>query len=58
MFVAMTDRAAVQQHAALTACFLQQSPAKAAYRCLWPSCGKALTSLVGIKRHIRTTHLW
>ncbi|KAI3377526.1 hypothetical protein L3Q82_008428 [Scortum barcoo] len=32
---------------------------KAAYRCLWPSCEKkVLTSVVvGIKRHIRTTHL-
>ncbi|XP_074523110.1 zinc finger protein 395-like [Halichoeres trimaculatus] len=30
---------------------------KSAYRCLWPSCGKVLTSVVGIKRHIRTTHL-
>ncbi|KAM4744327.1 zinc finger protein 395-like isoform 2-T2 [Anableps anableps] len=30
---------------------------KAAYRCLWPSCGKVLTSVVGIKRHIRTVHL-
>ncbi|XP_041849756.1 zinc finger protein 395-like [Melanotaenia boesemani] len=30
---------------------------KVAYRCLWPSCGKILTSVVGIKRHIRTTHL-
>ncbi|XP_029701937.1 zinc finger protein 395-like [Takifugu rubripes] len=28
-----------------------------AYRCLWPCCGKTLTSVVGIKRHIRTTHL-
>ncbi|XP_029283616.1 zinc finger protein 395-like isoform X2 [Cottoperca gobio] len=30
---------------------------KVAYRCMWPSCGKVLTSVVGIKRHIRTTHL-
>ncbi|XP_068606819.1 zinc finger protein 395-like [Brachionichthys hirsutus] len=30
---------------------------KAAFRCLWPGCGKVLTSVVGIKRHIRTTHL-
>lgn len=30
---------------------------KVAYRCLWPSCGKVLTSVVGIKKHIRTTHL-
>ncbi|XP_032408716.1 zinc finger protein 395-like isoform X1 [Xiphophorus hellerii] len=30
---------------------------KAAFRCLWPACGKVLTSVVGIKRHIRTVHL-
>ncbi|XP_068174644.1 zinc finger protein 395a isoform X2 [Antennarius striatus] len=30
---------------------------KAAFRCLWPGCEKVLTSVVGIKRHIRTTHL-
>uniref|UniRef100_A0A8C5G3G0 Zinc finger protein 704-like n=1 Tax=Gouania willdenowi TaxID=441366 RepID=A0A8C5G3G0_GOUWI len=30
---------------------------KASYRCLWPSCAKELTTMVGIKRHIRTTHL-
>ncbi len=42
----------------LTPCFLLQNSVKAAYRCLWPSCGKVLTSVVGIKRHIRTTHLW
>ncbi|KAK0141250.1 Zinc finger protein 395 [Merluccius polli] len=28
-----------------------------AYRCLWPTCGKILTSVVGIKRHVRTMHL-
>ncbi|XP_075870370.1 zinc finger protein 395-like isoform X2 [Nelusetta ayraudi] len=27
------------------------------YRCLWPSCDKALTTIVGIRRHIRITHL-
>ncbi|KAF5895173.1 zinc finger protein, partial [Clarias magur] len=27
------------------------------YRCLWPGCGKVLTSRVGIKRHIRILHL-
>ncbi|XP_037305509.2 zinc finger protein 395b isoform X1 [Pungitius pungitius] len=27
------------------------------YKCLWPSCGKVLTSSVGIKRHIRVLHL-
>lgn len=30
---------------------------KVAFRCLWPSCDKVLTTTVGIKRHIRTTHL-
>ncbi|XP_030628156.1 zinc finger protein 395a isoform X2 [Chanos chanos] len=30
---------------------------KVAYRCLWPNCGKVLTSVVGIKRHVRTQHL-
>ncbi|MBN3325621.1 ZN395 protein, partial [Atractosteus spatula] len=30
---------------------------KVAYKCLWPTCGKILTSVVGIKRHIRTQHL-
>lgn len=39
-------------------CFLLQNSAKVAFRCLWPSCGKELTTVVGIKRHIRTTHLW
>uniref|UniRef100_A0A3B3CQV4 Zinc finger protein 395a n=1 Tax=Oryzias melastigma TaxID=30732 RepID=A0A3B3CQV4_ORYME len=36
----------------------RRNSVKVAYRCLWPSCGKVLTSVVGIKRHIRTTHLW
>lgn len=35
----------------------RRNSVKVAYRCLWPSCGKVLTSVVGIKRHIRTTHL-
>ncbi|XP_026234149.1 zinc finger protein 395a [Anabas testudineus] len=35
----------------------RKNSVKVAYRCLWPSCGKILTSVVGIKRHIRTTHL-
>ncbi|XP_054617279.1 zinc finger protein 395b isoform X2 [Dunckerocampus dactyliophorus] len=30
---------------------------KGLYKCLWPSCGKVLTSSVGIKRHIRVLHL-
>lgn len=37
--------------------FPSQNSLKVAYRCLWPSCAKVLTSLVGIKRHIRTVHL-
>lgn len=35
----------------------RKNSVKLAYRCLWPSCGKVLTSVVGIKRHIRMTHL-
>lgn len=35
----------------------RRNSVRAAFRCLWPSCGKVLTSVVGIKRHIRTTHL-
>ncbi|XP_042343941.1 zinc finger protein 395a [Plectropomus leopardus] len=35
----------------------RRNSGKASYRCLWPSCDKVLTSVVGIKRHIRTTHL-
>ncbi|XP_040016573.2 zinc finger protein 395b isoform X3 [Gasterosteus aculeatus] len=34
-----------------------KSSFRGAYRCLWPSCGKVLTSSVGIKRHIRVLHL-
>ncbi|XP_026802629.2 zinc finger protein 395b [Pangasianodon hypophthalmus] len=30
---------------------------RGAYRCLWPGCGKVLTSRVGMKRHIRILHL-
>ncbi|XP_069461789.1 zinc finger protein 395 [Ambystoma mexicanum] len=30
---------------------------KAMYKCLWPSCGKLLRSIVGIKRHVKTQHL-
>lgn len=37
--------------------FDPQSSGKTAFRCLWPSCGKMLTSVVGIRRHIRTNHL-
>ncbi|XP_041711400.2 zinc finger protein 395 isoform X2 [Coregonus clupeaformis] len=35
----------------------RRNSVKVAYRCLWPNCGKILTSVVGIKRHIRTLHL-
>ncbi|XP_074541588.1 zinc finger protein 395b isoform X2 [Halichoeres trimaculatus] len=34
-----------------------KSSFRAVYKCLWPSCGKVLTSSVGIKRHIRVLHL-
>ncbi|XP_024865376.1 zinc finger protein 395b [Kryptolebias marmoratus] len=34
-----------------------KSSVRSVYKCLWPSCGKVLTSSVGIKRHIRVTHL-
>ncbi|KAG9344750.1 hypothetical protein JZ751_010437 [Albula glossodonta] len=34
-----------------------KNPVRLAYRCLWPSCGKVLTSVVGMKRHIRILHL-
>uniref|UniRef100_A0A8B9LGX8 Zinc finger protein 395a n=1 Tax=Astyanax mexicanus TaxID=7994 RepID=A0A8B9LGX8_ASTMX len=35
----------------------RKNSVKVAYRCLWPKCGKILTSIVGIKRHVRTLHL-
>ncbi|KAM6980519.1 zinc finger protein 395a [Aplochiton taeniatus] len=35
----------------------RRNSVKVAYRCLWPNCGKVLTSVVGIKRHVRTLHL-
>ncbi|KAK7907348.1 hypothetical protein WMY93_015960 [Mugilogobius chulae] len=34
-----------------------KSSFKGVYKCLWPNCGKVLTSSVGIKRHIRVLHL-
>lgn len=34
-----------------------QNSGKTVFKCLWPSCSKVLTSVVGIKRHIRITHL-
>ncbi|NXH22368.1 ZN395 protein, partial [Bucco capensis] len=45
--------------------FLLEEPAprkrknsvKVMYKCLWPSCGKVLRSIVGIKRHVKTQHL-
>ena len=38
-------------------CSLPQSSFRGVYKCLWPGCGKVLTSSVGIKRHIRVLHL-
>ncbi|KAG5265368.1 hypothetical protein AALO_G00241630 [Alosa alosa] len=35
----------------------RKNSVKIAYRCLWRNCGKVLTSVVGMKRHIRTLHL-
>uniref|UniRef100_A0A8C1H8J9 Zinc finger protein 395a n=1 Tax=Cyprinus carpio carpio TaxID=630221 RepID=A0A8C1H8J9_CYPCA len=35
----------------------RKNSVKVAYRCLWPNCGKILTTVVGIKRHIRNSHL-
>lgn len=35
----------------------RKNSVKVAYRCLWPNCGKVLTTVVGIKRHIRNSHL-
>ncbi|XP_026857236.2 zinc finger protein 395a isoform X1 [Electrophorus electricus] len=35
----------------------RKNSVKVAYRCLWPNCEKILTSIVGIKRHVRTLHL-
>uniref|UniRef100_A0A8C6V4Y7 Zinc finger protein 395b n=1 Tax=Neogobius melanostomus TaxID=47308 RepID=A0A8C6V4Y7_9GOBI len=34
-----------------------KSTFRGVYKCLWPNCGKVLTSSVGIKRHIRVLHL-
>uniref|UniRef100_A0A4W5PQL4 Zinc finger protein 395b n=1 Tax=Hucho hucho TaxID=62062 RepID=A0A4W5PQL4_9TELE len=34
-----------------------KSSFRGAYRCLWPGCGKVLTSSVGMKRHVRVLHL-
>ncbi|XP_027765948.1 zinc finger protein 395, partial [Empidonax traillii] len=35
----------------------RKNSVKVMYKCLWPSCGKVLRSIVGIKRHVRTQHL-
>uniref|UniRef100_UPI003AB063C0 zinc finger protein 395-like n=1 Tax=Centroberyx gerrardi TaxID=166262 RepID=UPI003AB063C0 len=35
----------------------RRNSVKAVFSCLWPGCGKVLSSAVGIKRHIRLTHL-
>ncbi|KAM3877466.1 zinc finger protein 395-like [Diretmus argenteus] len=35
----------------------RRNSVKLVFRCLWPSCGKVLSSVVGIKRHVRITHL-
>ncbi|TRY99796.1 hypothetical protein DNTS_014869 [Danionella cerebrum] len=34
-----------------------KSLSRGTYSCLWPACGKLLTSRVGMKRHIRFLHL-
>ncbi|XP_026871735.2 zinc finger protein 395b isoform X1 [Electrophorus electricus] len=34
-----------------------KSLSRAAYRCLWPGCGKVLTSRIGMKHHIGVFHL-
>ncbi|XP_032398433.1 zinc finger protein 395b isoform X1 [Etheostoma spectabile] len=34
-----------------------KSSFRGVYKCLWPGCGKVLTSSVGMKRHIRVLHL-
>lgn len=34
-----------------------QNSVKVMYKCLWPSCGKVLRSIVGIKRHVKALHL-
>ncbi|XP_044146022.1 zinc finger protein 395 isoform X1 [Bufo gargarizans] len=35
----------------------RKNSVKVMYKCLWPSCGKLLRSIVGIKRHVKTQHL-
>ncbi|XP_034018051.1 zinc finger protein 395b isoform X2 [Thalassophryne amazonica] len=34
-----------------------KSSFRGVYQCLWPSCGKVLTSSVGMKKHVRMLHL-
>lgn len=45
------------QHLTWAVFSVSQSSFRCVYQCLWPSCGKVLTSSVGIKRHIRVLHL-
>ncbi|KAM5264904.1 zinc finger protein 395 [Ctenodactylus gundi] len=35
----------------------RKNSVKVVYKCLWPSCGKVLRSIVGIKRHVKALHL-
>ncbi|XP_062942080.1 zinc finger protein 395 [Cynocephalus volans] len=35
----------------------RRNSVKVMYKCLWPSCGKVLRSIVGIKRHVKALHL-
>lgn len=35
----------------------RKNSVKVMYKCLWPSCGKVLRSVVGIKRHVKALHL-
>ncbi|XP_027246113.1 zinc finger protein 395 isoform X2 [Cricetulus griseus] len=35
----------------------RKNSVKVMYKCLWPSCGKVLRSIVGIKRHVKALHL-
>ncbi|XP_045067167.1 zinc finger protein 395 isoform X1 [Coregonus clupeaformis] len=47
----------LEQGVGLHAAKRSKSSFRGAYRCLWPSCGKVLTSSVGMKRHVRVLHL-
>ncbi|XP_055729346.1 zinc finger protein 395-like isoform X2 [Salvelinus fontinalis] len=48
---------ALEQGVELNVAKRSKSSFRGAYRCLWPSCGKVLTSSVGMKRHVRVLHL-